>query len=331
MDEQPYMKKISGKRVLTWLFLLCVANLLYADVPNSHQICLQTDKTSLLLEANSAWTIVNLMYDGYTITDALACGSAQGTVIWSDGAWIGSAHGGETILSLQLIIDEQECNISPGKTFKGSNFYFKKKSSLGGIVNLTAEVWFDSDKITEKHHYVVLEDGHAIGVFYAFLNSHNDAMIDWCMQDANENIYSGRVSYDVNQPFIGEQRAVKVSQYDPNNHKGIAIVFESDCGTLGESFIWNRTCDNKLYFRYFPGEGYTNAGSQLWACQTRHFFECDPNEYQTIAFGFKPKDTYRYKSDLNNNGVVDFLDLVVFANEWLRQQPWYIPFIFSNP
>ena len=320
----------SGEAIVCIALSLAFAGLAQANVPDSNQICLETDNSSLTLDAETAWTVVRLTYAGCTITDASVCGSGQGTVIKSDGVWVGSIHGGETVLSTELIADGQECEIFGGTTFNGSDFYFRKESSLGGIVNLTAEMWFDSNKITEKHHYVILGDEHEIGVFYTFLNSHSDTMTDWCMQDANEAVYSGQVSFDANQAIVAEHRAVKVGQYDPTSRQGVATVYESGFGNQGKSFIWNRVCDNKLYFRYYAGEGRTDSGAQMWACQTRHFFECDPNEYQSVALGFEPGDTRKYKSDVNNDGVVDHLDLAVFANEWLRQQPWYIPFFQSS-
>jgi hypothetical protein len=214
-------------------------------------IILQGPSFEVRLQPAYAYTVDYMVYDGFLVVNGRACGSCQGAVVRDiQGNWLGSCHGGETVDSVALTVDAKSVAVVPGARYAGTRFRLEKSSRIGEVLQLTAETVFTPFSIHDRTTLTAASDGVSLSVVYAFLSSHANeftkvlaaALPDFIPLEATTN-GSGPSEVPLGPSSI-------IAQYSATAQTGVVTYIPPEVAAKGRSFIWDRTCDNKLYYRF---------------------------------------------------------------------------------
>jgi len=269
----------------TLLALICLTNVHAGTVTmNDKGMSLTAGDYTLLLGEDQSWTIRHFAYKGTPLMNPVK-GCANGTVLrtFIDDSgktkWVGTGHGHETVASLTLFVDGQEKPVKKGATYAGSVFKVMKHSDLH-VVRLEALTILTKSGLVETNRYTAKVDKPPIPLLYCFMHSFDPAMTQWIAQTARGDVQRGQFVRDKTHPFDGD--LVWTSVYNPNVGVGAAYAVLKPSGKL-HHFYWDRTHDQKLYYRAYPDIRAMMAGDQF--------------EYSVALAGYEsPNDTWTNKA-----------------------------------
>jgi len=223
------------------------------------------------LNPAAAFTPVFVEYDGSIILDGTQCGSCQGTVLRALGEeWLGSCHGGEVVESVTLWVDGAARDILSGMVYEGHSFTVEKVSSLGSVATLNSMLSCSPRAIIEQVSLTTVRAGLVLGVTYPFLSTHQNRFTEVIgVRWPDRAIVTGSTALDGGSEFsLGSSQFV--GQYDPRAQEGVVTMFTEAMAQGGTAFIWDRVCDNKLYFGF---RGFANPVPQgtRWSFRTVRF------------------------------------------------------------
>jgi len=204
-----------------------------------------------------AWTIRNIKYMGQEIVGEHG---ANGSVVNATprkgmnqkGHWIGTGHGKEKVTSFTIFVDNIPHEFQKGMTLSGKVITIRKKSIMGPLGH-TAQITFPESGacIIEKHSYIVLEDlSERFCFIYAFMHCNNNALDQWVALLGHGKEQEGQVGKKDNK-FSLKQDIERVIFYSEALNKGVVYIYPEiyrGADTFKNS-IWDRSHDNKLYFR----------------------------------------------------------------------------------
>jgi len=259
------------------------------------------------LNPSAAYTPIYVEYGGSIILDATRCGSCQGTVLRAtDEDWLGSCHGGEIVESVTLSVDGSAQEAVAGKTYKGSSFHLEKVSLLGDVAKLESASFFTKRAIVENTTITTLRSDLSLGVVYPFLSRHQNEFAEVVgVRLPDHTMILDSTSHDDGSQFsLG--LSYLIGQYDPLAERGVATMFLESMARAGTPFIWDRLCDNKLYFRFRRYSNPIPKGTQ-WRFRTVRFpFEASHSNWITTVLVLP--------SDFDDDGDCDLADCAHFQN-----------------
>jgi hypothetical protein len=222
----------------------------------------------MILEQGDAWTIEEATFDGAQLLDDTG---SHGGVIYEDGNWIGAGHGGEVVVSSQLIVDGVSLDLSNGLEAYGHRFTVRTVSWVGPYFRL-ATVELGPEGIRETTSYLVHGDTSEVTKIYPMMHVLGSGFGDWfaMVDDVEED---GTFDGGNDTEFSGDLEYVLA--YDDTD--AIGIVYQQ---TGVNSFCLDRPTDRKLYM--YPSVP-TTAGDVVSYTATLRAFTATASEWETVA------------------------------------------------
>jgi hypothetical protein len=255
---------------------------LLAATPAQADVFLNTGAMSLTLSPSTGWTIRTMTWNSYDVM--IEPSSQNGTVLSVDGAWAGSGHGNETVLSKSIRVDGVLKTVSDGSTYSGQTIQFIRVTTLGNAYRLTSTLTVKSTGTDEQVVLDGLDASKSVdaGNAYGFLGTRNSGMTKYAAFSANKALLTSGTSVADNS-YTYLKPAVAVAQYDAAAQKG--VVSQVTAGTnLGlNPFIWNRGYDYKLYEDFGSLAGPAATTKHFTIRQTVTPFQAAPGSWIATA------------------------------------------------
>ena len=205
----------------------------------------------------------SVCWSGHPITQNV--GSCNGTIIImgvnGDAEPIGSCHGGETINEWSLEVDGQPIVDPELTTYEGDSWELHKISTLayaGRSMTLDLLMECDGQFITETGTIHCNTNWTFVNALYPFCCSHSNAFTEYIGIELDNSGYTGSTDDDDNviHYFPASKR---MAQYDPLTGVGVSTVWWTQVAP-DDTEIWDRSIDNKLYWRQTRAGPIVQAG-----------------------------------------------------------------------
>jgi hypothetical protein len=213
---------------------------------------------TVVFDESYGWTIKEATYGG---ADLLTNTGAMGTTIYHDGAWIGSQHGGEVILSVKLFVDGTEYAVTPGLEVAGDGVAFWKQSQIGPYIH-TSRITVSSEGLDENLELLVDEDASLVTKVYALMHCFTIGAREWISFLSNDSEVSGDFVDDDSFPSQTDTDAIAL--YSPDDD--MVIVYSH---TPEHTLLWDRAIDKKIYRNPDPPQVADSVISS--SCKVRAF------------------------------------------------------------
>jgi len=274
-----------------------------------------------------AWTLLRLTFNGRAICEN--AGSAQGTVLHIEGVgWVGSAHGEETVLESELLVDGQPVPLSDNASYTGTCAVLTRLTELGGSYRLRSVMSLAPDGVWELLTLQGLDASRNVDLVYGFLGSRANRLTACAGFDA-----AGRevvnLTTDADDGFFAAlDQATAVAQYDPLAQDGVcsAVTLGQELGL--RQFVWDRLADNKLYARFDEIAGPAEPGRRFTLRQQLRFFQAEPDDWSSAARQVLPP--MDVPGDANLDGRVNVQDVSVLATNWGLSPSWWTDGDFND-
>ncbi len=267
------MTRLSCSRFVLLIFVTLVS----IDLSSYGNIQLTAGDLAVELSSSASWTVNKMTKGQHAIVDC--AGSAQGSVLLIDGQWAGSKHGREKVTSFDIFIDGAKQSVVDGSSYSGNNIKIVKTSILGDayILNSTMDITGEYSHETVSFKY--LDASKQCTVFYAFLGSRANRLTDVASFDNQGSLlFLGQSNIDTGT-YVNLEKSNAVAQYDPLSKDGVlTVVYGADSANI-KPFIWDRSADNKLYFKMLNEQNQPRLGEYFEFGQRISFFQADSGEW----------------------------------------------------
>ena len=250
-------------------------------IPVLADISLIAGNHTVELSSGYCWTVNYITKNGHPICDQ--SGSAQGTVLVIDGQWTGSIHGNENLLSTKLFVDGVQQSLVDGNYYAGNNVQITYTSILGGAYQKTCTMAITPDSSNEHITFQGLDESKYCETFYGFLGPRSNRLTEYAAFDANGSLLHSGSNDKNNDTAVDLGNSNAIAQYDPLTGDGILSIVTGAEELNLNSFIWDRTEDNKLYFRMLGAEGAAKVTNFFEFNQSSYFFEADAESWREVA------------------------------------------------
>ncbi|HBG28633.1 MAG: hypothetical protein A2Y10_00055 [Planctomycetes bacterium GWF2_41_51] len=201
-----------------------------------------------------AWTLRHLTFKGKDVLCGIA-GVYNGTVVNVDpnNTWIGTGHGGEVVNDFTINIDGIDYDFVSGNSYEGKTVSVIKDSNLGPF-DLSSHVIFPDkgDYLLEKHKYTVTENlNDRFNYLYAFMHGFENSYDESLAIVNDSDGWITRAITDNDDSFKIQEEVQAVTLISQTLKTGITCAYPEvyDANGSLKNAVWDRTNNNKLYFR----------------------------------------------------------------------------------
>lgn len=251
------------------------ANQLYDEgVPEHGFLTVQTEHLKTVFQAESAWTLDEIWYDGFKIAGPTG---HYGTVLIPEGGqFIGTGHsegGREVVHSVQISADGAERPVAVDTTIEAQSFELVKRSTIHKF-DATHTVTVLGDEIVQRAQLTATE-AHELKLMYLFMHCIEPGTTRWVAETPEGEIEEGEFESD--KDFELSQKVRWVAQWFPEQQLAVLLYSTRvpDQPT-GITRLWDQPHYHKFYLQ-------TNATT--WALA-----EGDAIDY-TLVFRPVPGET----------------------------------------
>ncbi|MFA7174751.1 MAG: hypothetical protein WC340_15340 [Kiritimatiellia bacterium] len=254
------MRYITGI-ILGTLCLSCAAGPVWqvtmSTDKSGQMLTVSNDVLSVSLSERVAWTIREIRSEGTLLVGAFGANGAVASVMPAarlpeakDG-WMGTGHGFETISSYTVTLDNKPVTLKPGESVGAQVVTLTKASNIGPLDQINVISFPKTgDRIIEDTQFTANRPlAESLHFVYAYMHCNENALTEWrAWLDPVTTLDGSCVKDDRS---YGLQREVQaVALFGPTINKGLVYVYPEvyAAGPKG-NFFWDRTKDNKLYFR----------------------------------------------------------------------------------
>lgn len=281
---------------------------------------LVTGDLVLELSAGRCWTLFSMHKGGRPICNNP--GSAQGTVLNVDGELCGSAHLNEELLGARLFVDGVEETVGDGLSYSGDVIKFVRTSQIADAYELTSIMTIKADYTNEYIIFEGLDASKRCIAFYGFLGSRANRLIKCASYDRSGTLLWSHMTNedDGSNTYFGAVTAV--AQYDPNLCDGVCSIVKIGVDLELNTFIKDRTTDNKLYCRFRGVEGPADPNKYFAINQQLVFFEADGGNWTNVVSELVSINTPCADADIGGiygdvrDCRVDCFDLAALVRDW---------------
>lgn len=203
------------------------------------------------------WTIREIRSGGTLLVGAFGANGAVASVKTAarlpeakDG-WMGTGHGFETVGSYTVALDGKPVGLKPGETAGAQVVTLTKASNIGPLDQVAVLRFPETgDRMIETTRFTANRTlADSLDFVYAYMHCNDNALTEWrAWLDQEKTLDGACVKDDRSYGLQKEVRAVAL--FGPGAGKGLVYVYpEVYPGGPKGNFFWDRTRDNKLYFR----------------------------------------------------------------------------------
>lgn len=220
-------------------------------------LSVSNDVLSVTLIEKAFWTIQEIRSEGTLLVGAFGANGAVASVLPAarlaeakDG-WMGTGHGFETISSYTVALDNKPVELKPGETAGAQVVTLTKVSNIGPLDQI-AVISFPKtgDRLIEETRFTANRPlADSLSFVYAYMHCNENALTHWRAWLDSANTLDGSCVED-DQSFSLQKELRAVALFGPKIGKGLVYVYpEVYPAGPKANFFWDRTRDNKLYFR----------------------------------------------------------------------------------
>lgn len=232
-------------------------------------VYLEAGITKVRISPSRCWTVYNLWQNGQLVCNGDY--SNQGTVIRIGSEYYGSGHGQETVLDRSLTVDGSAVALSDGSTYSGTTLILRRHTNLAGAFDLVSDLTVDAAGLHQTVRLTGLAGGKKVETMYGFLESWVNSFSKWAAYDGLGHLLSsGGTDDSGGNILLADARAVGL--FDPVSGQGVLCHLTQGYNYSPESFIWDRSYDNKLYARLCGLQGVVQEGAQYTFTQETLFY-----------------------------------------------------------
>ena len=212
---------------------------------------------TVTLSEKSYWTIREIRSGGTLLVGAFGANGAVANVKPAarppdnKDSFMGTGHGFETISGYTVALDGRDVDLKPGEGLGARAVTLTKASKIGPLDQIAVIEFPESgERLVERTRFTAnctLADN--LNFVYAYMHCNDNALTDWRAWLDSEKTLDGRCVKD-DRSFLLRREVRAVAIFGPDIGKGLVYAYpEVYSGGPKGNFFWDRTRDNKLYFR----------------------------------------------------------------------------------
>ena len=218
-------------------------------------------------------TIYQMQHDGVYIVEFTGSGQGTGIAMGDsvDQTWCGTIHGNEEILYYSLALDGNQPESYAELTsytcdswdlYKQSRLEWREKSFL-----LDVHIICDGETIVESGTLTCETNGTVVIRLCPWVSTHSNAFTRYVALERGGHVEVGTTDDDDSSQVFFEPLAW-ISQHNPKTGYGVTTVFDA-MAEPDEGLIWDRSADNKRYWRQQRWESPIDQGWEFSWTVTR--------------------------------------------------------------
>lgn len=227
-------------------------NQLYDEgVPEIGFMTVQTENLTVKFEAPSAWTIDEILWNGFKVAGPTG---HYGTVLVPVGSnWIGTGHtegGREVVHSLTFSVDGVERPVEVGATLTGERFELFKKSTIHSF-DAEHTITIADSEIVERALLRATE-AHDLKLMYLFMHCIEPATTRWIAELPDGTIEEGEFESDRDMELARDARWA--AQWFPEQNLSVLLYITKIPEPEDSSvMMWDQERYHKFYVKHNSG------------------------------------------------------------------------------